>query len=283
MRSSLVLLPGLFAAILMAAGCGSTSPTVIAMPQVPPQPAATPAPGIAPVAGTGATSAPPAPPRGKAPDRPSVIATGPATAPSPAPVTIPEAAMPPMGRSLPGPVQDALAGSSAEGTIVAARWLDQDARFELGSERQAIRTLPILLAPSVIEPGPIELLGEPLAVLRPGTLSMAPTGNGNGGRPLVTGETLFAFALTGDRNWMLVGQDGVVAGYAPASLFAPLDIAPTAAASRQEQAQTLRQGAALRMVPAATRCRALVITTSGAVATEEACLYPDGEWRLAPM
>ncbi len=282
MHSRYLVLSGLFAIFVALTACGTSSQSLLPPPPAQTHAAVAPAPGIAPLAGPNPTSAPPAPIRGRIPDRP---AAEPAvtSAPGPAPATIPEAALPPAGRSLPGPVQDALAGSAAEGAVIPAIWLGHDARFELGQERQAIRTLPILLAPAVEGPGPVELLGEPLAVVAQGMLSLAPGRNGAAARSLAPGETLFAFALTGDRNWMLVGQDGVVAGYAPASLFAPLDIAPTPAASRRVEAQTSHQGAILRTVPAATRCRGLVIATSGAVSTEEACLYPDGEWRLAPI
>lgn len=282
MHSMRFLIPGLSAIFVGLTACDTPSQNILPPPPAQTHAAVAPAPGIAPQAASGPISAPPAPIRGRVPDRPADRAAATA-APSPAPATIPEAAMPPAGRSLPGPVQDALAGSAAEGAVIAAIWLGHDARFELGQERQAIRTLPILLAPAVEGPGPVELLGEPLAVVADGMLSLAPGRNGAAARNLIPGETLFAFALTGDRNWMLVGQDGVVAGYAPASLFAPLNIAPTPAASRQVEAQTARQGAILRTVPAATRCRGLVIATSGAVSTEEACLYPDGEWRLAPI
>lgn len=282
MLSRRLLIPGLTAIFIGLAGCETPSQSMLPPPAAQTHAAVAPAPGIAPLAGPGPTSAPPAPIRGRVPDRPA-DRTAVTSAPGPAPATIPEAALPPEGRSLPGPVQDALAGSAAQGAIIAANWLGHDARFELGQERQAIRTLPILFAPSVEGPGPVELLGEPLAVVAGGLLSLAPGRNGATARNLIPGETLFAFALTGDRNWMLVGQDGVVSGYAPASLFAPLNIAPMPAASRQVEAQTARQGAILRSVPAATRCRGLVIATSGAVSTEEACLYPDGEWRLAPI
>ena len=271
----------MLAASLLVPGC--TTQAISPMPG--------PAAEMHPVAPGGPTSmqlsekknVPPAPVRDRVPGRKVASAQAENDSSATPPPAVPEAAMPPKGRSLPGPVQDALAGGLAEGSIVAADWTGHAARFELGAEKQAIRTLPILLGPAVIDPGPIELVGEPLVVMTGGVMSLAPGQNGKRIRALVEGETLFAFALTGDRNWMLVGQDGVALGYAPAPLLAPLDLAPSAPASRPLDAQASRQGAVLKSVPAATRCRALVIVTSGAVGTEEACLYPDGEWRLAPI
>jgi hypothetical protein len=96
------------------------------------------------------------------------------------------------------------------------------ARFSLGPETQAIRTMALPMAEGVRPPGPLEVLAEPLLVIRPGQLSPAADPAAPPSRLLEQGVIVFAMGLTGERDWAAIAEGGVMIGYVPAEILAPL-------------------------------------------------------------